>query len=142
MFVYLLFLLTRAMSDGDTESIMVFTSIIWAVQHDINFQLILIMIAVHMINMASHQVSRSLDQLSESKIFQHCCDMTPTRYHICFIINCSNQLFKSLQGLPEVMIQIPSASFLISMILTEHNTQILLASLGMYNQDNNCFQQR
>ena len=75
MFVYLLFLLTRAMSDGDTESIMVFTSIIWAVYHDINLELILIMIAVHMINMASHQVSSRLDQLSESKIFQHCCDL-------------------------------------------------------------------
>ena len=74
MFVYLLFLWTGAMSDGDTESIMVFTSIIWAVYHDINLELCLIMIAVHMINMASHQVSSGLDQLSESKIFQHCCD--------------------------------------------------------------------
>ena len=63
------------MSDGDTESIMVFTSIIWAVYHDINLELILIMIAVHMINMASHQVSSRLDQLPESKIFQHCCDL-------------------------------------------------------------------
>ena len=62
------------MSDSDTESIMVFTSVIRAVHHDINLELILIMIAVQMINMPSPDVSGSPDKLPESKILQHCCD--------------------------------------------------------------------
>ena len=74
MFVYPLILWTGAMSDGDTESIMVFTSIIRAVYHDINLELILIMIAIHMINMPSPDVSGSRDKLPESKILHHCCD--------------------------------------------------------------------
>ena len=56
------------LSDGYTESIVVLTSIIWAVQHNINLEEILIQIAVHMINMAALQVSSSPHHLPKSKI--------------------------------------------------------------------------
>ena len=45
-------LLSWRLSDGDADGIMVIAEVVWTVQHDINLNLAVIMVAVDMVNMS------------------------------------------------------------------------------------------